>query len=123
MGDASVEDGDRNEVRLRGRVTTAPERRSLPSGDEVVVLRVTVRRAGGGADTVTVVVGPGPAAGARPRPGQVGRRRLGATAALAVGTRVELAGELRRRWWDAGGARRSLVEVHAHELEPLTSPE
>ena len=38
---------DVNAVRLRGRVSGAPERRVLPSGDEVVALRVVVRRADG----------------------------------------------------------------------------
>ena len=108
---------DRNEVVLTGRVTSPAERRVLPSGDEVVTLRVTVRRHGGGSDTVRVAVGPAPARGRRPGADQVGRRMLAAAEALDTGARVTVAGELRRRWWDGGGARRSLVEVRATSVD------
>jgi hypothetical protein len=40
--DAEVE--DLNEVRLVGRVSGRPERRTLPSGDQLVSLRLVVRR-------------------------------------------------------------------------------
>jgi single-strand DNA-binding protein len=103
---------DVNAVRLRGRVSAAPERRVLPSGDEVVALRVVVQRgAGATVDAIDISIGPGPAAGARPSSGQVGRRLLAAAERLEVDQRVEVVGQLRRRWWDAGGARRSRLEV------------
>jgi single-strand DNA-binding protein len=34
-----------NEVRLVGRLSRSPESRQLPSGDEVIQLRLVVRRA------------------------------------------------------------------------------
>jgi single-strand DNA-binding protein len=101
-----------NAVRIRGRVSTTPERRSLPSGDEVVALRVVVRRGDGAAvDAIDVSIGPAPAARGRRTPGQVGRRVLAAAERLTVDDRVEVVGQLRRRWWEAGGARRSRLEV------------
>lgn len=108
---------DVNAVRLRGRLSSGPERRTLPSGDEVVGLRVVVRRPDGGSvDAIDVSLGPGPSTGARRRPGQVGRRALAAAERLDVDQRVEVVGELRRRWWDAGGARRSRLEVRASAI-------
>lgn len=109
------EDGtDVNAVRLRGRLSSEPARRTLPSGDEVVGLRVVVRRPDGGSvDAIDVSVGPAPGAGGRRRSGQLGRRALAAAERLAVDQRIEVVGELRRRWWDAGGARRSRIEVRA----------
>jgi single-strand DNA-binding protein len=108
---------DRNEVRLVGRVSGTPERRILPSGDEVVQLRLVVRRVTDGIDTLDVAVGPAPAAGNRPRPGQSGRRLLATAERLHDGERVEVRGELRRRWWGNGAVRQSRVEVRAHAVE------
>ena len=113
---------DDNIVRLVGRITTAPERRSLPSGDEVVSLRIVVRRPDGIVDTVPVQVGPAPGAGRRAGPGQVGRRSLSAAERLSTGTRVRVEGRLRRRWWQAGGARRSMLEVNASVIAPVSEP-
>jgi single-strand DNA-binding protein len=110
---------DRNEVRLVGRVSGAPERRSLPSGDELVSLRVVVGRRPSGVDTLDVAVGPAPPSGARPREGQVGRRLLASAERLEPGDRVEVRGSLRRRWWGTGGVRQSRVEVRAEELVPV----
>lgn len=113
-------DDDVNAVRLRGKVSGEPERRVLPSGDEIVALRLVVRRhRTTTVDVVDVSVGPGPGAGARPGPDQVGRRTLAAAARLAPGDRVEVAGQLRRRWWDAAGARRSRIEVRASAVATL----
>jgi single-strand DNA-binding protein len=110
---------DRNEVRLVGRVSGAPERRSLPSGDELVSLRVVVSRRPSGVDTLDVAVGPAPPSGSRPREGQVGRRLLASAERLEPGDRVEVRGSLRRRWWGTGGVRQSRVEVRAEELVPV----
>ncbi|MFA9428568.1 single-stranded DNA-binding protein [Egicoccus sp. AB-alg2] len=102
-----------NEVRIIGRASGEPERRTLPSGDELVLLRVVVPRPGGGADTVPVSVGPAPARG-RPGPGQVGRRLLADAQRLPAGERVEVTGALRRRWWRTpGGGPASRMEVQA----------
>jgi single-strand DNA-binding protein len=110
-------DDDVNAVRIRGRVSTTPERRYLPSGDEVVALRVVVRRDGAATvDAIDVSIGPAPAAGARRADGQVGRRVLATAERLRVDERVEVVGQLRRRWWDAGGSRRSRLEVRGTSL-------
>jgi single-strand DNA-binding protein len=107
---------DRNEVHLIGRVSGRPERRTLPSGDELVALRVVVRRPASGVDTLDVAVGPAPPAGARRRAGQVGRRLLATADRLEDGERIEVTGALRRRWWGSGGGRQSRVEVRAGTL-------
>jgi single-strand DNA-binding protein len=111
-------DADLNEVRLVGRVSGRPERRTLPSGDELVSFRVVVRRPGTGVDTFDVAVGPAPPSGVRARGSQVGRRLLAAAERIGRGDRVELTGTLRRRWWGSGGARQSRVEVRAATIAP-----
>jgi single-stranded DNA-binding protein len=68
---------------------------------------------------VPVQVGPAPPRGGRAKPGQVGRRLLAEVERLGPGDRVEVRGALRRRWWDAGGARRSRIEVAASEIAPV----
>jgi single-strand DNA-binding protein len=109
---------DRNEVRLVGRVSGAPERRSLPSGDELVSMRLVVSRRPTGVDTLDISVGPAPPPGARRREGQVGRRLLATAERLEPGDRVEVRGSLRRRWWGTGGVRQSRVEVRAEQVTP-----
>lgn len=102
-----------NEVRVIGRTSAPPERKTLPSGDEVVLFRVVVPRATGrGADTLPVAVGPAPARG-RPGPDQVGRRLLAQAERSQAGDQVEVRGELRRRWWSAGTGRASRIEIRA----------
>ncbi len=110
---------DRNEARLVGRLSGAPERRTLPSGDEIMSLRVVVQRPGGGSDTVPVQFGPGPPAGRRRGVGQVGRRALAAVDRLEDGTRIEVVGAVRRRWWAGPEGRRSRVELHAEAVRPV----
>lgn len=109
-------DEQHNEVRLRGRVSGDPERRRLPSGDEVVRLRVVLTRADGVADAIPVQVGPAPGPGGRARPGQTGRRHLADAERLTTGTVVNVEGRLQRRWWQAGSGRRSQLEVVATTL-------
>jgi single-strand DNA-binding protein len=109
-----------NEVRLQGRVSGTPERRRLPSGDEVVQLRVVLTRPDGVTDTIPVQVGPAPGRGRRARSGQTGRRALNAAQRLPPGTWVAVDGRLQRRWWQAGGGRRSRIEVVATVLAPVT---
>jgi single-strand DNA-binding protein len=107
-----------NLVQLVAKVSSVPDRRVLPSGDEVVSFGVSVPRDEGGVDAVPVQVGPAPPTGRRPVAGQVGRRLLARAEALEVGTWVAIEGRLRRRWWAAAGARRSRVEVAATSIEP-----
>lgn len=98
-----------NEVHLEGRVTTAPQEREMPSGDEITTFRISVPRGRTpmnrptpkGIDWVDCV-----AAGARCRRSVAG---------WAVGDEVEVTGVLRRRFFraaEAGGAPTRLeVEV------------
>jgi single-strand DNA-binding protein len=110
---------DVNDVRLEGRVSSEPRRRTLPSGDEVVEVTLAVSREAGGVDAVPVQVGPGPGPGRRRTGEQVGRRVLAAAERLAPGDRLRVVGRLRRRWWAAAGQRRSRIEVAATSIERL----
>jgi single-strand DNA-binding protein len=113
-----------NQVHLIATVTTPPERRVLPSGDEVVSFGVSVPRDEGGTDAIPIQVGPAPPTGGRPGPGQAGRRLLAGADRLHTGDRVAIRGRLRRRWWEAAGMRRSRIEVSATAIEviPATPP-
>ena len=102
-----------NSVRLRGRVTTAPEQRQLPSGATIVTLRLSVPRGRSPmtegsrqtTDWVDCV-----AWGAKPRRSATGWR---------VGDLVELEGALRRRFYrgEAGRTSRLEVEVLAGRIQ------
>ena len=90
-----------NEVRLLGRVSGAPEVRTLPSGDEIWTLRVVVaRRQPRGRQTVDVLE----CVAWSPRT----RRSV---ASWGDGDVVEVSGALRRRFYRTGGATQSRVEV------------
>ena len=102
-----------NHIVLIAKVTSPPERQALPSGDEVVSFGVSVPRDEGGVDAIPIQAGPAPGPGGRPGPGQIGRRLLADAERLQTGTWVQVEGRLRRRWWAAGGMRRSRVEVAA----------
>ncbi len=92
-----------NEVRLVGRVSGAPQQRVLPSGDELWTFRVVV-----------------------PRPPADRRQPVDALECVAWSARtrrsvsrwadgdlVEVSGSVRRRFYRAGGATVSRVEVEA----------
>jgi single-strand DNA-binding protein len=85
-----------NLVLLQGVLSRASERRTLPSGDELVQYEVTTRDADGRADSVPVVW---PAAPAR--------------AEFDAGVVVVVAGRVRRRYFRAGGVTGSRTEVVA----------
>jgi single-strand DNA-binding protein len=87
---------------LRGHLSRDPEEVALASGDLLVRYEVTVPRPDERADTVPVVA-ISPSAPAR---------------GLAAGTEVVVVGRTRRRFWSAGGATRSQVEVLAQSVVP-----
>lgn len=95
-----------NEVRLHGRVSGAPEVRELPSGDELVLVRVVVprppRKRADGRRSPSVDVIDCAAWGSRVRRAIAGWRE---------GDEVAVAGALRRRFFRAGGQTASRVEV------------
>lgn len=109
-----------NHVVLLAKVTSPPERQSLPSGDEVVSFGVSVPRDGGGVDAIPIQAGPAPGPGRRAGPGQTGRKLLADAERLTTSTWVRVEGRLRRRWWAAGGTRRSRVEVAATAVTVVT---
>lgn len=98
-GPAAAEDIPINRVHLRGRISGSPVRRALPSGDQVIVFRLVVPRAGPGpsVDTIDCAVW---------KSGL--RRRVGG---WANGDQIEVTGALHRRFWRAGAAVASRCEV------------
>lgn len=93
---------DDNHVRLRGRVSSEPEERTLPSGDRLRTFRLVVPRPPGRARQRVDVVECAVWTAAL-------RRRAGA---WQVGDEVEVEGSLRKRFYRApGGATGSRVEV------------
>lgn len=103
---APARDDARNQVRLTGRVSSAPIERELPSGDRVVTFRLVVVRDGCSPMT------------ARSR--QVsdwvdcaawGGRARRSAASWLVGDQVEIEGALRRRFFRDGGGASTRLEV------------
>ncbi|MDP3891697.1 MAG: single-stranded DNA-binding protein [Nocardioides sp.] len=90
-------------MQLRGRVSSDPEERGLPSGDVVWTFRVVVPRVRGrsgsrqAVDTIECT-----AWSARARR---------SVAAWRAGDVVEVSGSIRRRFFRAGGTAASRVEV------------
>ncbi|PWJ25388.1 single-strand DNA-binding protein [Branchiibius hedensis] len=102
-----------NTVTLCGRVSADPTVRELPSGDEIVTFRLVVARpedrrarvTGQRVDTFDLVCW------------ATRLRRQGAR--LADGDEIAVSGSLRRRFWRAGAAVQSRVEVEVTALTVL----
>jgi single-strand DNA-binding protein len=82
---------------LRGVLSSAPECRTLPSGSELAQLQLTTRPDDGAAVSVPIAVTDPPAW----------------VTDLDTGVEVVVAGNVRRRFFRAGGATASRVEVAA----------
>ena len=108
--DEDLLEGAANDVRLAGRLTGTPAVVELPSGDELVTFRISVPRAspsGANATGVTTQrVDSVPCTAWSPR-----LRRSILT--WRAGDLVEVSGAVRCRFYQAGGATRSRVEVEA----------
>ena len=91
-----------NVVILRGRLSRPPDVRALPSGGVVVSYQVTVARPGERAESVPVAW-----LGA---PGWAGD--------LGIDDDVVVVGRVRRRFFRAAGATRSVTEVVAERVVP-----
>lgn len=92
-----------NTVELSGRVSGEPEARVLPSGDDLVTLRLVVARpTGGPVDTIDLACW-SPAA-----------RR--SASRLTDGDRVHVTGALRRRFFRTPGGAASRYEVEVRTL-------
>jgi len=96
--------GEVNEVRLVGRVSGAPQQRALPSGDELWSFRVVVPRPPADRSRQAVDALECVAWSARVRR---------SVARWSDGDLVEVTGSIRRRFYRAGGATASRVEVEA----------
>jgi len=109
-----------NEVRIRGRVSGEPRRRTLPSGDEIVSIRVIVPRAGRGRP-------PTGSPGARVTVDTIEcvawtRRPQSAMAGLTSDDHVLVTGALRRRFWRAGASVASVFEIEVARLRKVGPP-
>lgn len=92
-----------NEVRLVGRLGADPQARELPSGDEIVQLRLVVRRSA-------------PSSPGRPTVDTIDATCWSAVARRAAtrlrsGELVEVQGALRRRFFRTGGGAQSRYDV------------
>lgn len=111
----SSEETTGNEVRLQGRVSGAPEVRELPSGDELVLVRIVVARVpvrlrtdGRRSPSVDVI----------DCAAWDGRARR-SIASWQEGDEVALVGALRRRFFRSGGQTASRVEVEVSSARRL----
>ena len=91
-----------NVVTLRGRLSRPAEERSLPSGDRLVQLELTVARPGDKAESVPVVCFDAPAT----------------VAGLDVNEEVLILGRVRRRFFKTAGGTQSRTEVVADAVVP-----
>lgn len=87
---------------LVGTLSRSPERRELPSGDELLALEITVRPESGPAESVPVTWGHPPAA----------------ATSWSRGQEVLVVGRVRRRFFRAGGLTQSRTEVVAAKVIP-----
>ncbi len=104
-----------NSVKLRGRVSSAPVERELPSGDAIVTFRLSVPRpAGAGGARARTKAGPGK--GSRAVSDWVdcvvwtGRVRR-TVRSWQTGDQVEIEGALRRRFFRVSNGASTRVEV------------
>ncbi len=94
-----------NVVVLRGSLARPGQVRTLPSGDELLALEVTIQRDGERAETVPVVwVSPSASA-----------------TTLDVDERVVVVGRVRRRFYRSAGTTQSRTEVVADSVLPVRS--
>jgi single-strand DNA-binding protein len=111
-----------NEVVLVGRVSAAPERRDLSSGDQLVTLRVVVDRP----------PQKGGQRGGQKEPAKRAvdvidvacwsKRTQRTASGLEADDDVRVEGSLRRRFFAAGGGRASRYEVEAARLVRVSRP-
>ncbi|MBM7513179.1 single-strand DNA-binding protein [Nocardioides cavernae] len=106
-----ADDGDEgaNEVRLVGRLTSVPVVVELPSGDALVSFRVSVPRSPGATKTVATTSQRVDSIPCSAWTASLRRRIAG----WRPGDTVEVAGAVCCRFYQAGGATRSRVEVVA----------
>jgi single-strand DNA-binding protein len=87
---------------LVGVLSRDAELRTLPSGDRLLALELTVRPEGAHAESVPVAWPSAPAS----------------AASWAAGEELLVTGRVRRRWFRAGGSSQSRTEVVATRIVP-----
>lgn len=110
-----------NEVRLVGRLSRSPESRQLPSGDEVIQLRLVVRRGPEPARSKSAAATSEAARAARAGVDVIDVTCWSAATRrsalrLAEGDTLEVEGALRRRFYRVGPAVQSRYDVVAGSL-------
>ncbi len=101
-----AEDFSTNEVLLRGRVSGEPSEKELPSGDRVVEFRIVVpRKSRDGVDTLDIAAWTSKT------------RRTGLT--LKSEEWVEVAGAVRRRFWQAPSGLASRWQIEASAISRI----
>ncbi len=98
-------DSDDNTVRLRGRVSSAPHERELPSGAMIATFRLSIPRA-----RTAMTVGSTQSVDWVDCSAWAGRVRR-SVSGWAVGDEVEVEGALRRRFYRAGEGSATRLEV------------
>lgn len=109
---------------LRGRVSGQPQQRELPSGDEIVTFRLVVDRPDPGRSGRRTGPRQVPQDKERPAGQRVDTldlvcwtaRLRGQAARLETGDVVTVEGSVRRRFWRAGAAVQSRVEIEVGRL-------
>ncbi len=101
-----------NDVRLVGRLTAEPVVVELPSGDVLVTFRVSVQRGAAPRSPASTGRTTGQRVDSVPCTAWAPRLRR-SIAAWRPGDLVEVSGAVRCRFYQAGGATRSRVEVEA----------
>ncbi len=111
MNDQADAESVANEVRLVGRLTGEPAMVELPSGDVLVTFRISVPRS---VRPGSAKPGKGTSQGVDSVPCTAWSPRLRRSILTwRAGDLVELTGAVRCRFFQAGGATRSRVEVEA----------
>jgi single-strand DNA-binding protein len=96
-----------NQVTLRGRVTTEPQERTLPSGAVIVAVRLSLPR-----ERTVMTAGSKATSDWVDCVGWAGRVRRGMRS-WQVGDTVQVAGALRRRFYRSAVGATSIVEIEA----------
>ena len=104
---------DRNDVVLRGRLSSPAELKTLPSGDPLVTFRLIVRRPepkarGSSVDVLTCITYD-----------RALQRRI---AAWEAGDVVEVEGALQRRFWRTGTGTASVCDVYCRRGRQVPRP-
>lgn len=94
-----------NLVDLIGEVSEVPTEVTLPSGEEIIEIRLVVSPTGSSKSSLDVTV----------RDRSLMRRARG----LKAGNTIAVQGELRRRFWRSGGSISTRLDIEADSLEKV----